>query len=64
MNKNKIKIGDKIKFRSPTRNGSISVWRKVNGFWGDTLMPMVRFNGWINFVVKLSEITEIEKEGK
>ena len=64
MNKNKIKIGDKIKFRSPTRNGSISVWRKVNGFWGSTLMPMVRFNGWINFVVKLSEITEIEKGGK
>jgi len=61
MNKNKIKIGDRIKFKSPTRNGSISVWRKVNGFWGITLMPMVRFNGWSNFVVKLSEITAIEK---
>ena len=61
MHKNKIKIGDRIKFKSPTRNGSISVWRKVNGFWSPTKMPMVRFNGWSNFVVKLSEIIEIEK---
>ena len=61
MHKNKIKIGDRIKFKSPTRNGSISVWRKVVGFWGTTSMPMVRFNGWSNFVVKLSEITAIEK---
>jgi hypothetical protein len=64
MNKNKIKIGDRIKFKSPTRNGSFSTWRKVNGFWGNTNMPTVRFEGWSNFAVKIHEIIDIEKGAK
>ncbi len=56
-----IEIGDRIKFKSATRNSNNAVWRRVLGFWGDTSMPTVRYEGWSDFVVKLSEIIEIEK---
>ena len=61
MNKiNKIKVGDRIKFKAATRNSYNAVWRQVNGFWGNTSMPTVRFEGWSNFAVKISEVIEIE----
>jgi len=55
-----IKVGDRIRFRSPTRNQDRTVWRTVNGFWPNTDKPTVRFNGWPDFVVYRDEITEIE----
>ena len=60
----KIEIGDRIKFKSATRCSNKAVWRKVNGFWGDTSMPTVRFEGWSNFAVRLGEVLEVEKESK
>jgi len=56
-----IHIGDSIKFKAPTRNSNKAVWRKVNGFWGDTNMPTVRFEGWSDFAVKIHEIIEVDK---
>ena len=57
----KIEVGDRIKFKAATRNSYNAVWRKVNGFWANTLMPTVRFEGWSNFAVRLGEIIEVEK---
>lgn len=54
-----IKIGDRIKFRSPTRWGDNVAIRKVNGFWGDTDMPTVRFGNYGNFAVRLDEVIEV-----
>jgi hypothetical protein len=59
-----IQIGDSIKFKAPTRNSNKAVWRKVNGFFGHTTMPTVRFEGWSAFVVRLGEVLEVEKGGK
>jgi hypothetical protein len=59
-----IQIGDSIKFKAPTRNSNKAVWRKVNGFFGYTTMPTVRFEGWSNFVVRLNEIIDVDKGGK
>ena len=56
-----IEIGDRIKFKAATRNSYKAVWRKVNGFWGNTSMPTVRFEGWSNFAVRLGEVLEVEK---
>ena len=54
-----IRIGDRIKFRSPTLSGPTgAVWRKVNGFSNGK--PTVRFNTWPDFVVRKSEIIEID----
>ena len=54
-----IRIGDRIKFRSPTFSGPTgAVWRKVNGFSNGK--PTVRFNTWPDFVVRKSEIIEID----
>ena len=58
----KIEIGDRIKFKAATRWNCGAVWRKVNGFWMDnTSLPTVRYGGWSNFAVKLSEVLEVEK---
>ena len=57
----KIKIGDRIKFRALTRYSHETVWRKVNGFWNGC--PTVRYQGYGDFVVRLEEILEIEREG-
>ena len=59
-----IQIGDSIKFKAVTRNSNKAVWRKVNGFFGYTTMPTVRFEGWSAFVVRLGEVLEVEKGGK
>jgi len=56
-----IQVGDIIKFKAPTRNSNKAVWRKVNGFYGNTGMPTVRFEGWASFVVKIHEIIEVDK---
>ena len=56
-----IEIGDRIKFKSATRGSNNTVWRKVNGFWADTPMPTVRYEGWSNFAVRLGEVIEVEK---
>jgi hypothetical protein len=54
-----MKIGDRIKFRSPTRSGNSAAWRKVKGF--DSFgRPLVGFHGWDRFVVLPSEVLEIE----
>lgn len=55
-----INIGDRIRFRSPTRDGTRTVWRVVNGFWASG-EPTVRYYGWDNFVVHLDEILEVEE---
>ena len=57
----KIEVGDRIKFKAATRNSFNPVWRRVNGFWGNTSMPTVRFEGWSDFAVRLGEIIEVEK---
>jgi hypothetical protein len=59
-----IQIGDSIKFKAPTRNSNKAVWRKVNGFFGYTTMPTVRFEGWSNFAVRLNEIIDVDNGGK
>ena len=59
-----IQIGDSIKFKAPTRNSNKAVWRKVNGFFGYTTMPTVRFECWPAFVVRLNEIIDVDKGGK
>jgi hypothetical protein len=62
MNKiEKIEVGDRIKFKAATRNSYNAVWRKVNGFWADTSMPTVRYEGWSDFAVRLGEVIEVEK---
>ena len=55
-----VQIGDRIKFRAITRWGDRPAWRKVNGFYGSTQMPTVRFGGYATFVVRRPEIMEIE----
>jgi hypothetical protein len=55
-----IKIGDRIKFCSPVRGKTETVWRVVNGFWLDTGQPLVRYNGSPMFIVRLHEISEVE----
>lgn len=52
-----IKVGDRIRFRSPTRSSDEQVWRKVVG-----LDPFrVRFQGWSEFQVHDDEISDHEK---
>ncbi|UTS82845.1 hypothetical protein [Phaeobacter piscinae] len=58
MNIQEIKEGDRITFRSPTRDGNRKLTRVVNGFWPNGL-PTVRAHGWGNFVVRAHEIQEI-----
>jgi len=53
----KFKQGQKITFKSPTRNGNVKATRIINGSFNG--LPTVRFNGWINFVVRKNEIIEI-----
>jgi len=53
----KFKQGQKITFKSPTRNGNVKAIRIINGTFNG--LPTVRFNGWINFVVRKNEIIEI-----
>lgn len=48
-----IKIGDRITFRAATRWAS----GKVNGF-DSAGRPTVRYGGWKDFSVRLSEIEE------
>ena len=59
-----IKVGDRIKFRSPTRSGNKAVWRVVNGHWPDTKWPTVRFDGWNDFVVRPHEIIDHIEAGQ
>lgn len=54
-----VRIGDRIKFLSPTRNGAVTVWRMVNGAWVDG-QPTVRFQGCANFIVHWHEISEVD----
>jgi hypothetical protein len=56
-----IEIGDYIVFKSATRSGYRKARRKVNGFWGDTGMPTVGYEGWSNFAVRQHEIIEVQK---
>lgn len=58
-----IKVGDRITFRSPTRDGCRTATRVVNGFYaGDTSLPTVRYNGWAKFAVRQWEITLVNGE--
>ena len=57
----KINVGDRIVFRSPTRDGCRKANRIVTGFWNqysEHRQPTVRYFGWSNFAVKASEIIE------
>ena len=59
--KQKIEVGDRIKFAAPTRCGAPVATRVVNGFWGATRSPTVRFHGYSDFMVRDHEIISIEK---
>ena len=52
-----FKQGQKITFKSPTRNGNVKAIRVINGTFNG--LPTVRFNGWSNFVIRQKEIIEI-----
>ena len=52
-----FKTGQIITFKSPTRNGNIKAKRIINGTFNG--LPTVRFNGWVNFVIRKNEIIEI-----
>jgi len=52
-----FKQGQKITFKSPTRNGNVKAIRIINGTFNG--LPTVRFNGWVNFVIRQNEIIEI-----
>ena len=54
---NQFKIGQRITFKSPTRCGNFKATRIINGTFNG--LPTVRFNGWINFVIRQNEIIEI-----
>ena len=49
-----IKVGDRIRFRSPTRHSDKQVWRTVTA-----VNPVcVRFQGWAEFQVHADEISD------
>ncbi len=52
-----FKIGQRITFKSPTRSGNLKATRIINGTFGS--LPTVRFNGWVNFIIRQNEIIEI-----
>ena len=53
-----IKVGQRIVFKSACRDGYKKAIRKIVGFsrFG---YPLVRYNGWDNFVILPKEIIEI-----
>lgn len=59
-----INIGDRIKFKSATRDGNRAAWRKVTGFWNYGPLykgePTVTYKGWSDFLVHPFEILEVE----
>lgn len=52
-----FKQGQKITFKSLTRDGNVKAIRIVNGTFNG--LPTVRFNGWVNFVIRKNEIIKI-----
>jgi hypothetical protein len=53
-----VKVGDRIKFRSPTRVSDRTVTRKVVSL--DPLgRPCVVYEGWSDFVVRWDEVQEV-----
>lgn len=52
-----FKQGQRITFKSPTRNGNVKATRIINGSFNG--LPTCRFNGWDDFVVRKNEIIEI-----
>tara|TARA_R110000764_G_scaffold112939_1_gene200078 strand:+ start:438 stop:614 length:177 start_codon:yes stop_codon:yes gene_type:complete len=57
MKETNFKIGQRITFKSPTRNGNVKATRIINGTING--LPTVRFNGWVNFIIRQNEIIEI-----
>lgn len=57
-----IKKGDRITFHATARYGTRKLTRIVNGFYG--VMPTVRAYGYGDFVVCLSEVSCIERDGR
>jgi len=52
-----FKQGQIITFKSPTRSGNVKSIRVINGTFNG--LPTVRFNGWVNFVIRQNEIIKI-----
>lgn len=52
-----FKLGQRITFKSPTRDGCIKATRVINGVYNG--LPTVRFNGWSEFVIRENEIINI-----
>ena len=50
-------IGQRITFKSPTRDGCIKATRVINGSFRG--LPTCRFNGWSAFVVREHEVINI-----
>ena len=55
-------IGDKIKFKAATVWGDKPATRIIRGFSPGHNFPMVKYGGWDNFIVRPSEISEINGE--
>ena len=55
-------IGDTIKFKAATRWDHKTVSRKIRGFSPGHNFPMVKYAGWDCFIVRPSEILEINGE--
>jgi hypothetical protein len=54
-----FKLGQRITFKSPTRDGCIKATRVINGSFRG--LPTCRFNGWNAFVVREHEIININQ---
>ena len=62
INGHTVHIGTWIKVRPITRySDGRAVWRKVNGFIVGN--PTIRFGGYKDFRVRLSEIEDVKAEG-
>ena len=56
-----LTIGDRITFRSPTRDGCRTATRIINGF-NHCGLPTVAYFGWPQFVVAPHELIELVPE--
>lgn len=53
-----VRVGDRIKFRSATRDGCRAAVRKVVGI-DEFGRPLVAYHGWSHFVVLHREVLEV-----
>jgi len=61
MDLRKLKVGDVIEFKSPTRSHYKKARRKITGIT-DVNVTVTQYHGWKNFVVFPHEIIQKEVE--